>query len=323
MGKIIGKIFLFFLAISLISYSLPLILIVLVLLVIYKIYEIMYFKSNDFQNIKNRVKDYISNCNELNNHIEDLKNTYVNSGENRVDYGNAELIDSSNFNYKRPELKKNVNASNIHHCSKSVVSNAKLQPFKYLCKYFDFNPDEKTLESVENLLNNYSAAENGKKILIEEKNEILNGINIPFLIKKFSLKKFEKNLGFKEIDLSDTYFPKFVFQYVSPAGNSSLSTEIILDINNLEKLITYLADQIKFKNSVQGQRRLMTQKLREEIKKRDNFTCQHCGVSLMSEPHLLLEIDHIVPVSKGGMTEESNLQTLCWKCNRSKSNKLI
>ena len=43
----------------------------------------------------------------------------------------------------------------------------------------------------------------------------------------------------------------------------------------------------------------------------------------MKEPNLLLEIDHIIPVAKGGLTEESNLQTLCWKCNRAKSDKLI
>lgn len=33
--------------------------------------------------------------------------------------------------------------------------------------------------------------------------------------------------------------------------------------------------------------------------------------------------DNIIPVSKGGITEESNLQTLCWKCNRSKADKVI
>ena len=39
--------------------------------------------------------------------------------------------------------------------------------------------------------------------------------------------------------------------------------------------------------------------------------------------NLLLEVDHIIPISKGGKTEPDNLQTLCWKCNRTKSNKII
>ena len=66
----------------------------------------------------------------------------------------------------------------------------------------------------------------------------------------------------------------------------------------------------------------MTVKLRDFIKKRDNFTCCYCGNSTHKEPNLLLEIDHIIPVSKGGYTTEENLQTLCWKCNRTKSNKI-
>lgn len=37
----------------------------------------------------------------------------------------------------------------------------------------------------------------------------------------------------------------------------------------------------------------------------------------------MLEIDHIIPVSKGGVTSADNLQTLCWKCNRSKGSKVL
>nr|WP_276552630.1 HNH endonuclease [Streptococcus danieliae] len=67
----------------------------------------------------------------------------------------------------------------------------------------------------------------------------------------------------------------------------------------------------------------MTKKLREFIKERDEYTCQICGVSTAEQSLLLLEVDHILPVSKGGLSTEDNLQTLCWKCNRSKSNKVV
>lgn len=67
---------------------------------------------------------------------------------------------------------------------------------------------------------------------------------------------------------------------------------------------------------------MMTAKLREYIKTRDNHTCRQCPVCINAEPHLLLEVDHIIPVSKGGLSTEKNLQTLCWQCNRSKSNKV-
>lgn len=71
------------------------------------------------------------------------------------------------------------------------------------------------------------------------------------------------------------------------------------------------------------QRRLATPALKEAIKMRDNYTCCECGNSIYKEPNLLLEVDHIIPISKGGKTEPDNLQTLCWKCNRAKSNKII
>ena len=77
------------------------------------------------------------------------------------------------------------------------------------------------------------------------------------------------------------------------------------------------------KSFAKEQRALMTNKLRQFIKKRDNFTCRFCGNSTHKEPNLLLEIDHIIPVAKGGLTEENNLQTLCWKCNRNNSDKIF
>jgi 5-methylcytosine-specific restriction endonuclease McrA len=35
-----------------------------------------------------------------------------------------------------------------------------------------------------------------------------------------------------------------------------------------------------------------------------------------------LHVDHIVPVSRGGLTLDDNLQTLCQECNLGKSNRL-
>lgn len=90
----------------------------------------------------------------------------------------------------------------------------------------------------------------------------------------------------------------------------------------LERFIAYLDQSIKRKKSIAGQRALMTAKLRDEIKERDNYTCCSCNNSIYNEPNLLLEIDHIIPLSKGGLTEKSNLQTLCWKCNRKKGSKI-
>ncbi len=71
---------------------------------------------------------------------------------------------------------------------------------------------------------------------------------------------------------------------------------------------------------VKNQRRLMTRALREEIMKRDNYTCQICGKYMPDE--VGLHVDHIIPVSKGGKSVASNLQVLCSKCNGRKGTKV-
>lgn len=58
---------------------------------------------------------------------------------------------------------------------------------------------------------------------------------------------------------------------------------------------------------------------RYAILERDKFTCQYCG---RRAPGVALEVDHIVPLSKGGSDEPSNLVTTCFECNNQKRNKL-
>lgn len=289
----------------------------------FKIYEYIYFKSVKFNNLKNSLNDYVLNCNELNTHIENLKDTY--SKVKKIDYGTAELEDASIYNYRRQEQVNAKKSNFIYDCSSTVCKNAEQQPFKYLCKYFNIKPTEEILAQFENTLNNFSAAEEGKLLLNNELETIKKSIknDIPFLIRTFRMKKFMLKLGFQTIDFNTLYFPTYTFRYISPGGNKSTYCNIVLDIDNLNKFINYLSEIIKFKKSAAGQRALMTSSLREKIKKRDNYTCQNCGLSTNDEKNLLLEIDHIIPISKGGMSTEENLQTLCWKCNRTKGSKIL
>lgn len=297
-------------------------LIIIASFLIYQIYSYYYFNSDKFKEIKDSIQEYTKNCNELNHHIQELKCSYVNIKS--YDYGESSLNDNSNYNFKRKEWNKNIKSNQIHNCSAIVCKNANDQPFKYLCKYFDIKVNEDTLSNIESVLNDFAAAEQGKILLQRERDSILNTISdsIPLLIRFFSKNKLIKKLGFEVIDLSDLYFPVYTFQYVSAGGNSSSKCDIKLNIENLDKFINYLKDLVKFKKSVAGQRALMTSSLREKIKIRDNYTCQKCSLSTTNEKNLLLEIDHVIPISKGGITSEDNLQTLCWKCNRSKGSKL-
>ena len=65
--------------------------------------------------------------------------------------------------------------------------------------------------------------------------------------------------------------------------------------------------------------RVISDKLRYQVLKRDNFKCCACGASPAKDPSVELHIDHIIPWSKGGETVFENLQTLCSKCNIGKS----
>jgi len=57
--------------------------------------------------------------------------------------------------------------------------------------------------------------------------------------------------------------------------------------------------------------------VRFQVFKRDNYACQMCGATAADGAKL--EIDHVVPVSKGGQNNEENLQVLCRDCNIGKS----
>ena len=65
-------------------------------------------------------------------------------------------------------------------------------------------------------------------------------------------------------------------------------------------------------------RKAIPKSLRFEVFKRDKFTCQYCG---RSAPDVILEVDHMKSVSKGGDNDILNLVTSCRDCNRGKSNK--
>lgn len=62
-------------------------------------------------------------------------------------------------------------------------------------------------------------------------------------------------------------------------------------------------------------RKSISKRLRFEVFKRDSFCCQYCSAK---PPHVPLEVDHIVPVIKGGTNDIYNLITSCFDCNRGK-----
>ena len=69
-------------------------------------------------------------------------------------------------------------------------------------------------------------------------------------------------------------------------------------------------------------RRDISERMRFSVLLRDGFRCQSCGRSPLKSPGVELQVDHIIPWSKGGETVQSNLQTKCKKCNLGKGNAL-
>jgi len=58
---------------------------------------------------------------------------------------------------------------------------------------------------------------------------------------------------------------------------------------------------------------------RKNIMMRDNYQCQYCGKKYALSA---MTIDHIVPRSRGGITEWTNAVTCCNKCNTKKGGRL-
>lgn len=72
----------------------------------------------------------------------------------------------------------------------------------------------------------------------------------------------------------------------------------------------------KYETSADVERKELNRSLRFAVLKRDSYRCCICGRD--AKDGVKLEVDHIVPVSKGGKTVMTNLQTLCQDCNRGK-----
>ena len=71
----------------------------------------------------------------------------------------------------------------------------------------------------------------------------------------------------------------------------------------------------KHKSTPATERKDISRTTRFEVFKRDKFTCQYCG---RSAPEVILHVDHIEPVSKGGENSLLNYVTACLDCNEGK-----
>jgi len=57
------------------------------------------------------------------------------------------------------------------------------------------------------------------------------------------------------------------------------------------------------------------QRVRSEVLQRDYFTCHYCGQEANT-------VDHLIPISKGGTDEATNMVAACIKCNSGKRDRM-
>ncbi|MEX2286414.1 MAG: HNH endonuclease [Planctomycetaceae bacterium] len=107
--------------------------------------------------------------------------------------------------------------------------------------------------------------------------------------------------------------------YVARFGTYAKALEAFADWAGLKLSV---ADRSKKSRTAIGARsrrrtpRQPTLRQRVQVLLRDGATCRLCGAR--PEHGARLEVDHIIPWSKGGETVLENLQILCKRCNRGK-----
>ena len=86
--------------------------------------------------------------------------------------------------------------------------------------------------------------------------------------------------------------------------------------------VGYLVERMRGKSRSSGsqRRREIPLNVRHEVFRNAENRCQQCGKS--AADGVKLEVDHIMPVSRGGSDDISNLQLLCFECNRGKSDRV-
>ncbi len=285
--------------------------------VIYRIYVMYYFGSENFKNMRGRISEFIDDYNNLNKHIEDLKACTIHTEE--FDEAAAKRAEKAEYTFPlfaTDDLKIDPK-DRILECSQEICDEAKEDPFGCLCKYFGIGETQDSLEKVETMLNNFEAVEAGTTLLENERARIGEAAKneLPWALKTFTpAERVASELNLEPANKNSDYFPRYLFKYSAPNGNILSEYEIVLDREKLNDFVAYLGEKVPMQKNVAEKRELFTSELRQEVLERDNYTCKQCGVHKDDVPNLLLEVDYITPLSKGGITCEDNLQTLCWHC---------
>lgn len=128
-----------------------------------------------------------------------------------------------------------------------------------------------------------------------------------------------------KLDIVRSYTVACVVSYVSPKGRNRYRKNCVYGEKHIYSALKELNKQLTYQRSEEyrrkNERTKVTPSLRYRIMQRDGFKCCLCGRTAANG--IELEVDHIIPISKGGSSEEKNLQTLCRDCNRGKGSNVL
>lgn len=280
-----------------------------------------YYNSDEFLKVKKACETLMNSQREFNEYITEKVNAISHLFGTKVIRN--ETINEDEYKYVRP-YKKTISPFTAE-VSATIFASAENHPLDYVIKNFYSNKElyPEQIQKLHQLIGELETLKDAKQIIDNYKIEYQKYLgNVPEYVMINDEEGFYSRLGFARID-ENVLNVEYKFSYTSGGGMAKRTFSVPMTEETIVDLIKALEGKLSAHSFSKEQRALMTSKLREYIKKRDNYTCCNCGNSIYAEPNLLLEIDHIIPISKGGCTTENNLQTLCWKCNRAKSAKVI
>lgn len=120
-------------------------------------------------------------------------------------------------------------------------------------------------------------------------------------------------------NISQWLYKGFVYEIQGHYSEGEIRLLILEDFDKERRLFEKL--RAKFddvtSDDLNYDRPRIPEKVRIEVWRRDGGKCARCG------SREKLEYDHIVPISKGGSNTARNIELLCEKHNRSKSNNVV
>ena len=152
--------------------------------------------------------------------------------------------------------------------------------------------------------------------------------NVKWILLKKYAQKIERNLLNKVALKPETRVTIRVKLYhvngnqilISRKGETFYEDEIIRLIKRVRnKRGNFYQDREIWDAICRVERARVSNRMRFSIYERDGNRCRKCGKSGW---HHDLEIDHIIPISKGGKSTYDNLQTLCRECNLEKGSRI-